>query len=249
MIMSSDKIIQHERIAVDTYKIVLESEQSRRILPGQFVNIKIEGYLLRRPISVCSIDDQTYTLIYKVVGDGTNVLSTMPVGSYLDVLGPLGSCFPVHDRLAEVVLIGGGVGVPPLYELAKQYRKLDKKVYVVLGFQDKDSVFYEMEFQQLGCAVYIATMAGDYGIKGTVLDCIEQAKITCDYVYSCGPLRMLQAIDQRYTQGYLSLESRMACGMGACMGCVCKDRQDKAMYYRICKEGPVFEIGKVEIVC
>ncbi|MDL2276900.1 dihydroorotate dehydrogenase electron transfer subunit [Breznakia sp. OttesenSCG-928-G09] len=249
MKISNDKIISNEKIANDTYKMVLQPETIPIILPGQFVNIKVDGNMLRRPISVASVDQNTYTIIYKVVGVGTKKLSKLSKGHILDIMGPLGSSFPIHETLDEVLLIGGGVGVPPLYEVAKQYRQQGIEVYVVLGFNDKDAIFYEDDFKQLGCKVYISTMDGSYGIKGTVMDCIKEHNITCDTVYSCGPLRMLEAVDKNYKKGYLSFEARMACGIGACMGCVCKDKEDKEMYYRICKEGPVFEIGKVEIVC
>lgn len=249
MLMRKDSIISNEVIASDTYKMVLKPTVMTTILPGQFINIKMEGCMLRRPISVASVDEDTYTIIYKVVGEGTEKLKNMKAKDTLDVLVALGSSFPIYASVDEVLLIGGGVGVPPLYEVAKQYRLLHKSVTVVLGFQDTDAIFYEQEFKALGCDVYIATMDGSYGSKGTALDAIREHGITTPYVYSCGPMRMLAAIDQMYTQGYLSFEARMACGMGACMGCVCKDKKDKEIYYRICKEGPVFEIGKVDIVC
>lgn len=249
MRISQDTIISNDKIAKDTYQMVLQPDEMPVILPGQFVNIKIDGLMLRRPISVCSVDETTYMIIYKVVGDGTKKLSEMSVGKVLDVLEPLGSSFPIHEELDEVLLIGGGVGVPPLYEVAKQYRKMNKQVAVVLGFNDMESKFYDIEFRRLGCSVYIATMDGTSGIKGTVIDCIKEYGLKTDVVYSCGPMRMLEAVNNNYSKGYLSFEARMACGMGACMGCVCKDSKDKELYYRICKEGPVFEIGKVEIVC
>ena len=162
------------------------------------------------------------------------------------MFGPLGSSYPIHEEEHEVLLIGGGVGVPPLYELAKQYRIRDARVYVVLGFNDKESVFYENEFQRLGCHVAVATMDGSYGTKGTVMDAIKEHGITTEFTCSCGPRPMLKAVEERYTRGYMSFESRMACGIGACMACVAKDKKEENMYHRICKEGPVFPIGKVE---
>ncbi len=239
------RISEHIAIAADTYKMVLSSTLGKEMLAGQFVNIKIDGYSLRRPISISSFEEDTFTIIYKVVGEGTKALSELEVNDCLDVLGPLGSNFPIHEDKDNILIVGGGVGVPPLYEVAKQYRRLHKQVSVVLGFNDAQSVFYETEFKALGCDVCVATMDGSYGEKGTVIDAIQNRNITNSYLYSCGPLPMLKALENQYTQGYTSFESRMACGIGACMGCVCKDKEDKDLYYRICKEGPVFPIGKV----
>ena len=181
-----------------------------------------------------------------MVGDGTKKLSRLPAGHALGVLGPLGSGYPICAEEEAVLLIGGGVGVPPLYELAKQYRRIDRKVDVVLGFNDAQSVFYADEFAALGCAVHVATMDGSAGVKGTVIDAIDAAGIQTDFVCSCGPVPMLKAVEARYSRGYMSFESRMACGIGACMACVAKDRKEADLYHRICKEGPVFPIGKVE---
>ncbi len=240
------EIIEHIQIAKDTYRMKVLSTLHNYMEPGQFVNIKIDGFMLRRPISIHSIDPDGFTIIYKVVGDGTKRLTEKKVKEHIQVLGPLGSGFPIHEDMEEVLLLGGGVGVPPLYEVAKQYRNLNKKVFVALGFQDADSVFCEKEFQALGCEVVIATMDGSYEIQGTVLDAVQQKNIVTDFVYSCGPLRMLQAIENTYHKGYVSFEARMACGIGACMACVAKDKKEETMYHRICKEGPVFAIGKVE---
>lgn len=239
-------ILSNEMICLDTYKMVIQSRLSEKMLPGQFVNIKVEECFLRRPISICSIDDNEYTIIYKVVGEGTEKLSKMQANESLNVFGPMGSHFPIEE-VNHVLLIGGGVGVPPLYEVAKRYIQKGSQVDVVVGFQSIQQVFYEKEFQKLGCNVFVATMDGSAGTCGTVMDAIQKAKITCDFVYSCGPMQMLKAIEANYTKGYTSFEARMACGMGACMGCVCKDKEDTAIYYRICKEGPVFPIGKVGI--
>lgn len=240
-------ILSNQKIAKDTYRMEIQANIAKDMKPGQFVNVQVEGYMLRRPISICSIEGKnSFVIIYKVVGDGTKKLSTMRRQEIIDVFGPLGSSYPIHEEENEVLLIGGGVGVPPLYELAKQYRKLGTKVYVVLGFNDSDSIFYENEFERLGCEVVIATMDGSYGVKGTVIDAIDARNITCDFTCSCGPRPMLKAVEARYTRGYMSFESRMACGIGACMACVAKDKKEENMYHRICKEGPVFPIGKVE---
>lgn len=245
--MREDKgiVVSNKLIAKDTYKMVISSTLAEEMKPGQFVNIKVEGYTLRRPISISSIDENQYTIIYKVVGDGTKKLSELNTNAVLDVIGALGNPFPIHEEQDHILIVGGGVGVPPLYEVAKRYRALNKDVEVVLGFNDKECIFYEEEFKALGCHVSIATMDASYGVKGTVIDAIKQNKITNNYLYSCGPMPMLKALEDVYTKGYTSFEARMACGIGACMGCVCKDKKDGDIYYRICKEGPVFEIGKV----
>ena len=233
------------KIALDTYKMVIKSNLGQEMKPGQFVNIKVNGCMLRRPISINNIENETYTIIYKVVGEGTEILAQAKSNDTLDVLGPLGSDFPIHEDQDNILLVGGGVGVPPLYEVAKRYKALHKDVAVVLGFNDLASLFYESEFKALGCRVFIATMDGSFGTKGTVMDAIKEHNETNDFLYSCGPMPMLRALEQAYTKGYTSFESRMACGIGACMGCVCKDKEDSDIYYRICKEGPVFPIGKV----
>ncbi|MEG0329506.1 MAG: dihydroorotate dehydrogenase electron transfer subunit [Longicatena sp.] len=240
-------IISNKEIAKDTYCMQINASMSKDMLPGQFVNIKVDGFLLRRPISICSIDSKdTFTIIYKVVGEGTQKLATLKNQMLIDVFGPLGSSYPLHEEVEEVLLIGGGVGVPPLYELAKQYRNLGKEVYVVLGFNDAPSVFFVNEFEQLGALVYVATMDGSKGSKGTVMDAIKEHHITCDFTYSCGPRPMLKAIENTYEKGYMSFESRMACGIGACNACVAKDKKEANLYHKICQDGPVFPIGKVE---
>lgn len=240
-------VLSNKKIAKDTWRMEIQASLARDMKPGQFVNIQVEGFMLRRPISICSIEDTTrFVIIYKVVGDGTEALTRLRTQGILDIFGPLGSSYPIHEEEKEVLLIGGGVGVPPLYELAKQYRSIQAEVNVVLGFNDQESVFYENEFQRLGCRVFIATMDGSYGTRGTVMDAIKEHEITCDFTYSCGPRPMLKAVEASYTRGYMSFESRMACGIGACMACVAKDKKEENMYHRICKEGPVFPIGKVE---
>lgn len=238
-------ILNNECIALDTYKMIISSSLSKEMKPGQFVNIKVDGYMLRRPISISNIEDDGYTIIYKVVGDGTAKLASLKSNDTVNVFGPLGNPYPIHEELDTILIVGGGVGIPPLYEVAKRYRLLKKQVDVVLGFNDLISIFYEEEFKQLGCNVYIATMDGSKGTKGTVLDAIKENKVISDFLYSCGPMPMLKALEEKYTKGYTSFEARMACGIGACMGCVCKDKKDHEIYYRICKEGPVFAIGKV----
>lgn len=238
-------IISNEQIADATYRMEIKASITEAMTPGQFVNIKVKEHLLRRPISIASIEEDAFVIVYRIVGDGTRILSEMKKGEMIDLFGPLGNGYPIHEEQKDVLLLGGGIGVPPLYEVAKRYRALGKTVYVALGFDRKGCVFFEREFRKLGCQVVVATMDGSYGTKGTVLDAVEKAKIDVDFVYSCGPMAMLKAIEARYQKGYTSFEARMACGIGACMACVCKDREDGKLYHRICKEGPVFAIGKV----
>ena len=221
-------ILSNKRIAKDTYRMEIQASIAKDMKPGQFVNVAVEGFMLRRPISICSVEDKTrFVIIYKVVGDGTAKLSTLRTQGIIDVFGPLGSSYPIHEEEHEVLLIGGGVGVPPQYELAKQYRNINASVNVVLGFNDQESVFYENEFQRLGCHVAVATMDGSYGTKGTVMDAIREHNITTEFTCSCGPRPMLKAVEAHYTRGYMSFESRMACGIGACMACVAKDKLEE----------------------
>lgn len=235
------RILENTETAADTYRMVLSTDCGQEVKCGQFVQVQVPGFYLRRPISVCMADDETLTLVYKVVGDGTKAMSGMEKGTLVDIFGPLGHGFPLADR--DVLLIGGGVGTPPLLLTAKKYIENGRKVTAVLGFNDKASVMLEEEFRKLGAAVCVATMDGSYGTKGTVMDAIRENNISETFVLSCGPLPMLKAVSAAYTEGCVSLESRMACGMGACMGCVVKDKEGESL--RVCKDGPVFEIGKV----
>lgn len=234
-------------IANDVYCMKINVNDKLEIKPGQFMNIKVKNNFLRRPISISSFDDNGFTIIYKIVGKGTKELSEMKQDEELNFVGPLGNPFTIHENIKPIV-IGGGVGVPPLFEVCKQLVNLNIKPQVVLGFNSKNDVFYENEFKQLGCDVIVSTMDGSYGIKGSVIDAIKAVNFDHDFVYACGPTKMLAAIDERYSKGYLSFEARMACGIGACHGCVCKDKHHD-LHYRVCKEGPVFELGKVEITC
>lgn len=242
MIQEQAKILLNQKIAQDVYKMEFQSSLSPACQPGQFIEIAVPGFFLRRPISICEIKDKTLTIIYKVVGEGTQAMAKMEAGQTINVFGPCGQGFP-KDEADELLLVGGGVGVPPLYEVAKE--NPEKKRIVVLGFNSKADIFYEQEFKALGCQVYIATMDGSYGTKGTVMDVIHEHKLENTVVLACGPLPMLKAIDQTFSKGYLSLESRMACGIGACMGCVVDTVEGKSV--RVCKDGPVFPIGMVKL--
>ena len=219
------------------YKMVIEGDTSALTAPGQFVNIQLEGKFLRRPISVCDYDDATITLLYKVVGEGTDQMSQMTVGESLDVLVGLGNGFNIEKSGDTPVLIGGGVGVPPMYRLCKNLLAEGKQVKVILGFNTKDEIFYENEFKALGAEVYVATADGSYGTKGFVTDVLKNTQYS--YFYTCGPMPMFKAIESvANTSGQYSFEERMGCGFGACMGCSCKTKYGNK---RICREGPVLE--------
>ncbi len=219
------------------YKMVLEGDTSALTAPGQFVNIQLEGKFLRRPISVCDYDDTTITLLYKVVGEGTEQMAQMTAGQTLDVLVGLGNGFITAKSGDAPVLIGGGVGVPPMYNLCRELLKEGKKVQVILGFNTKEEIFYEDEFITLGATVYVATADGSYGTKGFVTDVLKN--LTYSYFYTCGPMPMFKAIEATaVTGGQYSFEERMGCGFGACMGCSCKTKYGNK---RICREGPVLE--------
>ena len=224
------------------YKMVLKGDVSAITNAGQFINIKIEGLFLRRPISVCDLDNDSVTIIYKVVGKGTERLSQMNVGDKLDVLTGLGNGYNLTLSGDKPVLIGGGVGVPPMYLLAKRLIEKGVKPTVILGFNNKDEIFYEKEFAGLGLDVLVTTVDGSYGIKGFVTDALKEINYT--YFYTCGPEPMLKAIYKAsQTSGQMSFEERMGCGFGACMGCSCKTLTGNK---RICKEGPV--MTKEEII-
>ncbi|MGN0173678.1 MAG: dihydroorotate dehydrogenase electron transfer subunit [Acutalibacteraceae bacterium] len=224
-------------IAKDIYKMVLCGDTGDIKKPGQFINIKLDGFYLRRPISVCDYDIGTVTIIYKVVGKGTEKMAEMQKGQKLDILTGLGNGFDTSKSGKTPVLIGGGVGVPPLYNLCKKLVSEKKKVSVILGFNSKDDVFYEEEFKALGAQVYVATADGSYGEKGFVTDVLK--KLDYSYFYTCGPEPMFKAIEAiAKTSGQYSFEERMGCGFGACMGCSCKTKYKNI---RICKDGPVLE--------
>ena len=231
------KILSNEKIAKSVYKIVLEGDTSAITAPGQFINIKLDGKFLRRPISICDSDERTITVIYKVVGEGTEQMSAMCPDETLDVLVGLGNGYDTNESGSSPLLLGGGVGVPPLYKLAKKLISEGKKVSVVLGFNTADEVFYETEFKALGADVKVATADGSYGIKGFVTDVLKDIDYT--YFFTCGPEPMFKAIEKTVTtSGQYSFEERMGCGFGACMGCTCKTKYGNK---RICKDGPVLK--------
>ena len=231
------EIIENIPLTDSVFRMVLAGDTSAVTASGQFVNIKLDGMFLRRPISVCDCEDGKLTIVYKVVGKGTEAMAAMPVGTELDVLTGLGNGYDLTLAGNEPLLIGGGVGVPPMYMLAKKLLAQGKKVTVILGFNKKEEIFYEEEFKKLGCTVYVTTVDGSYGTRGFVTDVMKD--LAYSYFYTCGPEPMLKAIfHTSATEGQFSFEERMGCGFGACMGCSCKTVTG---YKRICKEGPVLK--------
>ena len=236
------EVVSNRSIAKNTYEMVLKGDTSQVTASGQFINIKLDGFFLRRPISVCDCVNDRITIIYKVVGSGTEAMSKMQRGVMIDVLTGLGNGYDLSKSGERPLLLGGGAGVPPMYMLCKQLLKEDRTVSVVLGFNSKDEVFYEEEFKLLGASVTVTTADGSYGKKGFVTDAMKD--IEYSYFYTCGPEPMLKAIDKTaVTGGQLSFEERMGCGFGACMGCSCKTKYGNK---RICKDGPVMR--KEEII-
>ena len=230
-------IISNEALTDSVYKMVLSGDTSAITASGQFVNIQLAGKFLRRPISVCDYDSQPLTIVYKVVGKGTEQMSVMSAGEQLDILTGLGNGYDLSLSGDKPVLLGGGVGVPPMYNLAKKLIALGKDVTVILGFNTKSEVFYEEEFKALGCNVIVATADGSHGVKGFATTPLAELNYT--YFYTCGPEPMLKAVYKATsTSGQMSFEERMGCGFGACMGCSCKTLTG---YKRICKEGPVMK--------
>ena len=229
-------VAENVPLTASVYKMVLAGDTASITAPGQFINIKLEGKYLRRPISVCDCEDGLVTIVYKVVGVGTEQMSQMQVGEKLDILTGLGNGYDTSLTGDRPLLLGGGVGVPPLYMLAKKLRSEGKTVSVVLGFNTADEVFYENEFKALGCDVTVTTVDGSYGVKGFVTTAMSE---NYTHVCTCGPEPMLKAVYRATaTSGQFSFEERMGCGFGACMGCSCKTITG---YKRICKEGPVMK--------
>ena len=233
------EIKSNEQIAKNVYRMQLAGDTAG-ILPGQFVNIRVAGQFLRRPISVCNIEEGVLTIIYKVVGVGTEAMSHLPIGTQLDVLTILGNGYDLMKAGDQPLLVGGGVGVPPMYMLARQLREMGKEVKVILGFNTQDEVFYEEEFRALGCDVTVTTVDGSHGVKGFVTNAMDGQQ---SYYYTCGPLPMIKAlINTLGTKGEVSMEERMGCGFGACMGCTIQTTQGPK---RVCKEGPVFAASEL----
>ena len=231
-------VSENKRLTASVFRMTLTGDTSALTAPGQFVNIQLDGFFLRRPISVCDYDENSITLIYKTVGAGTEKMATLPVGTPLDLLVGLGNGFDSARSGDSPLLIGGGVGVPPLYGLCKKLIAEGKRVNVILGFNTAEEIFYEKEFTALGADVHVATADGSYGTKGFVTDVMKN--LSYSFFYTCGPMPMFRAIEKiAVTSGEFSFEERMGCGFGACMGCSCETLTGG--YKRICKDGPVME--------
>ena len=230
-------ILENKPLTDLVWKMRLQADTSAITAPGRFVNLKLDGLYLRRPISICDWDETSLTLIYKVVGTGTQQMTKLQPGAVLDVLTNLGNGYDTSKAGDAPLLIGGGVGVPPMYGLAKRLAAEGKQVTVILGFNTKDEIFYEDEFNALGVTVHVTTADGSYGTKGFVTDVMKD--LSYSYFFTCGPMPMFKAIEKvAATSGQYSFEERMGCGFGACMGCTCKTKYGNK---RICKDGPVLE--------
>ena len=235
------EIVSNKKIALDTYEMVLSGDTSSLTSPGQFINIALEGLYLRRPISVCHYEEGQMTIIYKAVGKGTKQMAKMAPGEKLDVLCGLGNGFDVSKAAGKkAAVIGGGVGVPPMYGTARELIKNGVEVTAILGFGTKDMAFYIEEFKKLGAEVMVTTDDGTLGLKGFVTDALKQTD--CDYYFACGPQPMLRSLHRTGIEGQLSFEERMGCGFGACMGCTCHTLVGTK---RICQDGPVFPSSEV----
>ena len=234
-------IVSNDALTASVYKMVLTGDTSAITAAGQFVDLRLPEKYLRRPISVCDYGENSLTLIYKVVGSGTEIMASLPVGTKLDVLTGLGNGYDTSLSGHRPVLVGGGVGVPPMFNLCKKLLAEGKHPQVVLGFNTAEEIFLAEEFKALGADVHIATADGSVGTKGFVTDVIKDLEYT--YFYSCGPMPMFKAMENvMITSGQYSFEERMGCGFGACMGCTI---QTKNGYKRVCKDGPVFHREEV----
>ncbi len=226
---------ENRKLTSDVMLMRLSGDTSHITAAGQFVNVKLDGFYLRRPISVCDVEEGILTVICKNVGKGTDYMAALTPGAELDLLTGLGNGYDLSVSGNSPVVIGGGVGVPPMYNLAKRLISQGKEVTAILGFNKKDEIFFENEFKALGCKTVITTVDGSYGVKGFVTDALKDMDYS--YFYTCGPEPMLKAVYRAAsTSGQFSFERRMGCGFGACMGCSCKTITGNK---RICKEGPV----------
>lgn len=247
-------VIENKNIAYNIYKMTIQGSIVENMnQAGQFINVRVNNtteYLLRRPISICEInkENNTFVMIYRAEGDGTKRIAQIKSGEAIDVLGPLGQGYNIASlkKGQTALLVGGGIGVPPLYELARRFKQAGINTVHVLGFNNKRDVFYEEEFKKLG-PTYVATADGTYGSKGFVTNVIVENNLNYDKYYSCGPIAMLKALKDMNVEkeGYLSLEERMACGIGACYACVCKTSFDDSA--RVCYDGPVFKAEQILI--
>ncbi len=235
------KVLSNTEIARNTYKMTLSGDTADISAPGQFVNLKLDGFYLRRPISVCDCEGGILTIIYKAVGEGTAAMAKMSSGESIFTLTGLGNGYDTSVSGESPLLIGGGAGVPPMYMLAKKLIAEGKHPTAILGFGKADEVFYKEEFEAIGVPVTVTTVDGSMGVRGFVTDALPESYT---YFFTCGPEPMLKAVyDKTETSGQFSFEERMGCGFGACMGCSCKTKYGNK---RICRDGPV--LVKEEII-
>ena len=247
MVKENLRVIYNKLIAADTYEMKLETiNMAKDSKPGMFINVALnnQSKLLKRPISICQIDGNNLVITYKVNGVGTKELSTYKENTYLEVVGPLGNGYTLVEN-KKVLVVGGGIGVPPLLELSKKLKELGNELYIVLAFRNRESMIYYNEFEKLG-KVLVTTDDGSFGFKGNAINYLEQNNIEFDTLYSCGPEILLKKLEEKYVgrDGYLSYEARMACGVGLCHGCVKGEK-----HYCVCTDGPVFKLGVIYGEC
>ena len=247
MVKENLRVVYNKQIAADTFEMKLEtSKMAFEALPGMFINVALnnQSKLLKRPISICQIDGNNLVITYKVNGVGTKELSEYKENTYLEVVGPLGNGYTLVEN-RKVLVVGGGIGVPPLLELSRKLKELGNELYIVLAFRNKESMIYYDEFEKLG-KVFVTTDDGSFGFKGNAINYLEQNNIEFDTLYSCGPEILLKKLEEKYVgrDGYLSYEARMACGVGLCHGCVKGEK-----HYCVCTDGPVFKLGVIYGEC
>ena len=247
MVKENLRVVYNKQIAADTFEMKLEtSKMAFEALPGMFINVALnnQSKLLKRPISICQIDGNNLVITYKVNGVGTKELSEYKENTYLEVVGPLGNGYTLVEN-KKVLVVGGGIGVPPLLELSRKLKELGNELYIVLAFRNKESMIYYNEFEKLG-NVTVTTDDGSFGFKGNAINYLEQNNIEFDTLYSCGPEILLKKLEEKYVgrDGYLSYEARMACGVGLCHGCVKGEK-----HYCVCTDGPVFKLGVIYGEC
>lgn len=247
MVKENLKVIYNKQIALDTFEMKLETlNMASFAKPGMFINISLNdaSKLLKRPISICQIDNNNLIITYKISGEGTKILSTYQSGTTLEAIGPLGNGFTLVEN-KKALVVGGGIGVPPLLELSRNLKKLGNELVIVLAFRNKEAMIYLDEFKKLG-EVAVTTDDGSFGFKGNALDYLNNNNIEFDTLYSCGPEILLKKLEEKYIglEGYLSYEARMACGVGLCHGCVKGEK-----HYCVCTDGPVFKLGVIYGEC
>lgn len=247
MVKENLKVVYNKKIALDTFEMKLETtDMAKTAKPGMFINISLkdESKLLKRPISICQIDGNNLVITYKINGEGTKQMATYECGTYLEAIGPLGNGFTLIEN-KKALVVGGGIGVPPLLELSRKLKELGNELVIILAFRNKESMIYLEEFKALG-EVVVTTDDGSYGFKGNAIEYLNNNEVLFDTLYSCGPEILLKKLEEKYIglEGYLSYEARMACGVGLCHGCVKGEK-----HYCVCTDGPVFKLGVIYGEC